>query len=223
MILEELEHKNLFIVPLDDKRQWYRYHRLFSDLLKQRLAQFHPEIKTELHQRASQWYEHEAVPGLAIEHAFLADDAARAAELIERSAEATFMQSQVTTYLSWLKQLPEKEIHNRPVLSVYYAWALLWNGAPFELIEAQILQLDQQQEHSVKSFPLQAFLAIYNGEVTQAESLARQAIAQLPEEDRLLRSLANFILASTYLARGETTQGIQLLEKLPGIVKEPAM
>jgi LuxR family maltose regulon positive regulatory protein len=213
MILEELEHKNLFIVPLDDQRQWYRYHRLFSDLLKQRLAQFHPEIITDLHQRASQWYENEAVPGLAIEHAFWAGDTERAAEMIEHFAEATFMQSQVATYLNWLDQLSENEIRSRPVLNAYYAWALLWNGAPFELIKAQISQSDQQQEHSVKSFPLQAFLAIYNGEVDRAETLSRKALAQLPEEDRLLRSLANFILASTYLARGDTTQGIQLLEE----------
>jgi LuxR family maltose regulon positive regulatory protein len=212
-ILEELEHKNLFIIPLDDHRRWYRYHRLFSDLLKGRLDQIHPGVKIELHQRASQWYENEGVPELAIEHALRVDDPARAAQLIEGAAEGTFMQSRVTTYLNWLKKLPEEEIHNHPVLSVYYSWALLWSGAPFELIQSQMLQADQRQDHSIKSLPLQAFLAIYNGEVGQAESLSRQALEQLPKEDNLLRSLASFILASTYLARGETSEGIRLLEE----------
>jgi len=213
LILEELEHKNLFIVPLDDQRRWYRYHRLFSDLLKGQLDQIYPEVKPQLHQRASRWYEKEDLSQAAIEHALLADDPARAAQLIEDAAEETFMQSQVMTFLNWLNQLPEKERLNHPVLSVYYSWALLWGGAPFELVEAQITQSDQQLDHSVKSLPLEAFLAIYNGDVDQAESLTRQALEQLPEEDRLLRSLANFILASTFLARGESTKGIHLLEE----------
>jgi LuxR family maltose regulon positive regulatory protein len=213
LILEELEHKNLFIVPLDNQRKWYRYHRLFSDLLKGRLGQLYPEIKPDLHQRASQWYENADAPNQAIDHAFLADDPGRAAQLIEGAAEATFMQSQVMTFLNWLKKLPEDELRDHPALSVYYSWALLWSGAPFELLETQMEQSGQLQDHSARSLPLHSFLAIYDGEVNQAESLARQALDQLPEEDRLLRSLANFILASTYLARGETTQGIQLLEK----------
>ncbi|UCD41164.1 MAG: hypothetical protein JSV69_11315 [Chloroflexota bacterium] len=213
LILEELEHKNLFIVPLDNQRKWYRYHRLFSDLLKGRLGQLYPEIKPDLHQRASQWYENAAAPNQAIDHAFLADDPGRAAQLIEGAAEATFMQSQVMTFLNWLKKLPEDELRDHPALSVYYSWALLWSGAPFELLETQMEQSGQLQDHSARSLPLHSFLAIYDGEVNQAESLARQALDQLPEEERLLRSLSNFILASTYLARGETTQGIQLLEK----------
>jgi LuxR family maltose regulon positive regulatory protein len=212
-ILEELEHKNLFIVPLDNQRRWYRYHRLFSDLLKIRLVQVHPEVKSELHQRASQWYEKANVPNQAIEHAFMADDPARAAELIEGAAEATFMQSQVSTYLNWIKKLPENELRDHPALSVYFSWALLWSGAPFDLVQAHLQRSEEQPDHSVKSLPLQSFLAIYKGEVNQAESLARQALEQLPEEDRLLRSLANFILASTYLARGEKAQGILLLEE----------
>ena len=115
--------------------------------------------------------------------------------------------------MNWVKQLPGKELRNRPALSVYYSWALLWNGAPLELIEAQISRSDQLQEQSEKSLPLQAFLAIYNGEVSQAASLAQQAIEQLPDEDGLLRSLANFILASTYLAKGEPERGFHILEE----------
>jgi LuxR family maltose regulon positive regulatory protein len=212
-VLEDLERKNLFIVPLDNQRRWYRYHRLFSDLLKGRLMQVHPEIKPELHQRASEWYENASLPNQAIEHAFLADDPARAAQLIEGTAEAIFMQSQVRTYLNWLKKIPEKELRAHPALSVYYSWGLLWSGAPFELVEAQLQRLGEQQDQTAKSLPLQAFLAIYNGKVNQAESLALQALEQLPEVNRLLRSLANFILASTYLARGENTKGIHLLEQ----------
>ncbi len=212
MILEELEHKNLFIIPLDNRREWYRYHRLFSDLLRQRLSLLQPDLEPELHQRASNWYEEEGIIEEAIEHALRAGDPDRAANLIEAAAEATLMQSQVMTYLNWLQRLPSEEIHNRPALSIYYSWALLWNGAPLEAIEALISQTSQLHGQSVKALPLEAFLEIFSGDVSRAASLAQQAIEELPKEDRLLRSLANFILASTYLAQGESEQGIHILE-----------
>ncbi len=212
MILEELEHKNLFIIPLDNRREWYRYHRLFSDLLRQRLSLLQPDLEPELHQRASNWYEEEGIIEEAIEHALRAGDPDRAANLIEAAAEATLMQSQVMTYLNWLQRLPSEEIHNRPALSIYYSWALLWNSAPLEAIEALISQTAQLHGQSVKALPLEAFLEIFSGDVSRAASLAQQAIEELPKEDRLLRSLANFILASTYLAQGESEQGIHILE-----------
>jgi LuxR family maltose regulon positive regulatory protein len=211
--LEELEHKNLFIIPLDDQRKWYRYHRLFSDLLRQRLTQLYPERKVLLNQRACDWYEMHRFPEEAIEHAFLADDNPRAAELIQEAAETILMQSQVTTLLSWLRKLTPTELQTRPVLSVYYAWVLLWSGAPLEAIDSHLKLAVSRQSHSAYGLPLQAFLEIYNGNVENAIQLSRQALDQLPEEDQLLRSLANFILASSHLARGETAEGIEILEK----------
>jgi LuxR family maltose regulon positive regulatory protein len=211
-ILGELERKNLFIIPLDDRREWYRYHRLFSDLLKQRLSLLHPHLKPVLHRRASTWYEQEGIFESAIEHALFAGETERAANLIEAAAETTLMQSQVTTYLTWLAQLPSEEIHNRPALSVYYSWALLWNGAPLEAIEALMDLTAQQHGQSVRALPLQAFLEIFGGDVSRAADLARRATEELPPEDKLLHSLASFILASSYLAQGKSEQGIQILE-----------
>ncbi|UCD98122.1 MAG: tetratricopeptide repeat protein [Chloroflexota bacterium] len=214
IILEELEHKNLFIIPLDDRREWYRYHRLFSDLLRKRLAILYPGRKTKLHQHASRWYENEGFIEDAIEHAIAAGDLDRAANLIECAAETTLMQSQVTTYLHWTKQLPLEEIHNRPALSVYYSWALLWSGAPLEAIEALMTLTAKQHGHSIRALPLEAFLEIFNGDVSRAATLARQAIEALPPEDKLLRDLSNFILASSYLAQGKNEQGVQILERI---------
>jgi LuxR family maltose regulon positive regulatory protein len=211
-ILEELERKNLFIIPLDDRREWYRYHRLFSDLLRQRLSLLHPNRKPDLHRHASKWYQEQGISEEAIEHALFAEDTDQAANLIEDSAETTLMQSQVTTYLNWLKKLPSKEIHSRPALSVYYAWALLWNGASLEAIEALMALTAKHHGRSVRALPLEAFLEIFGGDVSRAASLARQALEELPQEDRLLRNLASFILASSYLAQGKSEEGIQILE-----------
>lgn len=212
-ILESLEHKNLFIIPLDDRREWYRYHRLFADLLKQRLTLLHPDIEQELQKRASDWYEGNELIEAAIEHALAAGDSERAASLIEHCAETTLMQSQVTTLSGWLEQLPEEEIHRRPTLGVYHAWALLWKGAPLEAIEARLEIAASREDHPAEVLPLQAFLAIYNGDISNAEKLAGQALEKLPEEDNLLRSIAYFILASVYITKGDTSKGFQTLEE----------
>lgn len=212
-VLEDLEHKNLFIIPLDDHREWYRLHRLFADLLRQRLELQHPDRKPILHQRASNWYEENGFSEEAIEHAFSAGDHKRAAELIEASAESILMQSQVTTLRSWIRRLPSDELTARPALSVYYAWVLLWSGAPLETINAHIRISAARESHSVQALPLKAFLEINNGNVLEALRLSQLAIEQLPGDDQLLRSLACFILASCQLALGQTEDGISILEK----------
>jgi LuxR family maltose regulon positive regulatory protein len=86
--LEMLEHANLFIVPLDEERRWYRYHHLFADLLRQRLRQTQPEQVSTLHQRASEWYEQNRFIDEAIEHALRAEEFERAAHLIEEHVDA---------------------------------------------------------------------------------------------------------------------------------------
>ena len=106
-MLEKLERANLFIVPLDDERKWYRYHRLFADLLQKRLGETYPELAPTLHRRASAWHEQNGLMAEAIDHALAAQDFERAAQLIERIAEATLMRSESTTLFKWLNALPE--------------------------------------------------------------------------------------------------------------------
>ena len=111
-ILEYLERANLFIVPLDNDRQWYRYHRLFADLLRQRLQQSTADV-AGYHRRASRWYEANGYPAEAFQHAVAAKDFERAAELAEQawpSMEDTF---QTTAWLGWIKQLPA-DVDSRP-------------------------------------------------------------------------------------------------------------
>ena len=93
-ILERLERDNLFIVPLDDHHGWFRYHHLFSDLLRQRLVRTQPELIAGLHRSASQWYATAGLLDEAIEHALVAGEMLRAAALVEKAAEATFMRSE---------------------------------------------------------------------------------------------------------------------------------
>jgi LuxR family maltose regulon positive regulatory protein len=126
--LEALYRGNFFVVPLDDQRQWYRYHHLFADVLAAQLVAEQPELVSTLHRRASVWYEQNGAPSDAIRHALAAQDYERAADLVEVVVPALHQQRQEAVALGWLKALPDHVIAWRPVLAVYYAGTLLATG-----------------------------------------------------------------------------------------------
>lgn len=151
-ILEYLERANLFIIPLDNERRWYRYHHLFADLLRHRLLQSSTlspvdEKKgagkrmdaQELNRLASEWYECNGSAADAIHHALAAKDFERAANLIELAAPEMRRNRQgaTVTELGWLKALPDELVRFRPVLSVAYAFALFGSGE-LEAVEARL-------------------------------------------------------------------------------------
>lgn len=126
--LETLDRGNLFVVPLDDRRQWYRYHHLFGDVLRARLLDEQPEHVPHLHRRASEWYaQHGDLPE-AIRHAMAAGDHGRAADLIELAMPGTRQMRQEATLRAWLEALPDDVLRCRPALTVGYAGVLLVHG-----------------------------------------------------------------------------------------------
>src|SRR5439155_17804195 len=128
-MLETLERANLFVVPLDDKRRWYRYHQLFADVLNARSREEQPDRALALHWHASEWFARNGQPTEAIHHALAAGDFERVASLIELVARATVRKSnQSARLLEWLKLVPDDLIRARPVLSTYHAFALLGIG-----------------------------------------------------------------------------------------------
>ncbi len=217
-ILQQLEAANLFIVPLDNERRWYRYHRLFADLLRKRLQQLQPEQMPLLHQRASAWLEENGLPSEAIQHALAASDFARAANLIEQVAEATLMRVELATFLKWMEALPNELVLARPSLCLYHAWALMWSGQPLELVESRLRDLDgETATTSTKVATLRSFMAAWQGQLSRASDLAREALAELPEEESFLRSLAVWNLGIAHLLRGDMDTGSQILENLARI------
>ena len=127
-MLETLDRTNLFVVPLDEQRQWYRYHRLFTEVLQAHLMERQPEEILILHRRASEWYEENGLRADAIRHALAAEDFAWAAALIELSWRTMDRRFQFAAWLGWARALPEELIRTMPVLSVGVAWALLDGG-----------------------------------------------------------------------------------------------
>ena len=126
--LDALDRGNLFLVQLDDRRQWYRYQHLFADVLRAHLEDEQPDRVRELHLRASDWYERNDERSEAIRHALAAEDFARAADLVELAIPAMRMSRQEATLRRWLDALPPEVVRIRPVLSVGYAGAMLLVG-----------------------------------------------------------------------------------------------
>jgi LuxR family maltose regulon positive regulatory protein len=128
-ILEYLERANLFLVPLDEERKWYRYHHLFADLLRARLVQSFGDGHLEtLHRRAARWYEENRFLAEAIEHALAAHETERAGRLIEEIADSAWLCGEFYQVLRWIEALPGELMCSRPWLCVWYAWSRLQAG-----------------------------------------------------------------------------------------------
>jgi len=213
ILLDQLEHANLFILPLDDEQRWYRYHQLFADLLRSRLQQTRPERLPVLRSRASAWHEQNGLMTEAINYALAAEDFERAVRLIAQTAEATFMRSELMTLLGWMEKLPDKLIQSRPSLCLYHAWALLFNGYPLETVEARLRSAEGGDfgRPTVNTMPLRAFLALYQGQTLQAIQLSGQALEQLPESEAVLRGLASLTLGVAQLTEGDSEAGQRTL------------
>ncbi len=212
--LEYLEHANLFIVPLDNDRHWYRYHHLFADLLRQRLHQnISPSSDrpddaqnriNELHIRASQWYEDHDLEFEAFHHAALANDIERAERLIEGEGIPLHLRGAVTTILNWLGSLPKAVFDARPSLWWRYASLLLVNGQTTgvgEKLDAAESRLQGAAEMDDKIRNLigriataRAVLALtrYQAETMLVQS--RRALEYLDADNLSARATANWTL-----------------------------
>jgi LuxR family maltose regulon positive regulatory protein len=205
-LLTRLERANLFVIPLDERHQWYRYHQLFADSLRVCLEQVWPDRVPEYHCRASRWYEQHAYLSEAIEHALLADDLDRAACLVEQAAEATLMRSEFTTFLSWVEALPEEITRAHPLLYVYNAGIQLMSGLPLHVAEARLqeaMAAEPSRAVSAAVATFQTLIAAYGGDTRRSVALSQQALALLAEENLFLRSMLAGFLGIAHLWSGD--------------------
>jgi LuxR family maltose regulon positive regulatory protein len=209
-MLEALERANLFVVPLDDERGWYRYHHLFAEVLRRHLLQAEPKLPPALHRRASAWYEQHELPVEAVQHTLAIPDVGLAARLIEPIALRLAFQGQIYMVLGWLDTLPEALIRTRPRLCVYYAVLLTFTNqldAAEELlpeVERGIQEMPAEQAQPIMGWVLstRAAIAAFSGDIEPAVSLARQALELLPETDR---GGALVTTSRAYLVSGDVT------------------
>lgn len=200
-----LEQANLFIVPLDETRQWYRYHHLFADVLRHRLQIERVEETPGLHRRASQWFEAKGYLADAIQHALAAADWERAARLIGQASDAMLKRGEIVTLIGWCKKLPEATVHSQPSLSVSYAWALIL-ASQFGPAEAILERVEREAQNEPVTLgqvaAAQAYLARAKGDNPRLIQKSEQALALLPETDLAARSLVALNLGLTYWHAG---------------------
>ncbi|HET8910836.1 MAG TPA: LuxR C-terminal-related transcriptional regulator, partial [Ktedonobacteraceae bacterium] len=212
-MLQALERANLFVVPLDETRQWYRYHHLFAEMLQNRLLHAEPDLVSELHRRASNWYEQHAQSNPAIQHALAANDIERAADLIEQHS-VIISQEQSLTLLNWLNALPDRLIRSRPRLCTMHAMLLIvtmqHSAAEARLYDAEVALLAGIAPDEVNVIRGQIALTRlsifrYEGDLVQSVTLAQQALILLPETEVVWRQAAIFHSANAFLVSGDVT------------------
>jgi LuxR family maltose regulon positive regulatory protein len=221
-MLEELERRNLFVVPLDDARRWYRYHHLFADLLRARLrregARRSYASPAELHRRASAWFEENGLTSEAVRHALAAGDFERTVRLVEAGAMAMLMRGELTTLLGWLAALPGERVRARPWLCVYRAWALLLTGR-LDAAEAWLEAVDDAAQPAPPAAELRGHIAAIRAYAAavrvmpaQAIELAEGALALLPEDEGVVRSVVAYTMGGVHFVRGDLAGALRSFE-----------
>lgn len=205
-ILEELERANLFIIPLDDKRHWFRYHHLFADLLRQRLGLNAPDSIPALHIRASRWYETNNDLGSAIEHALAAKEYERIIHLLKEYIQSIWEHGDQTRLSKWLAALPQYVIQDHPVILAHHAFALCFSGQHQEA-EAQLQLVEKAIGTDSKPFSsmaatVRAFYSLYNNNIPVAANYANEALANLPADQHMWRALALSVQGDIHAFRG---------------------
>jgi LuxR family maltose regulon positive regulatory protein len=209
--LEYLERSNLFIVPLDDERRWYRYHHLFADFLRQRLHQEERDLVPELHRRASKWHEEHRLTAQAVSHALAAGDLERAACLVEWVAWWVLARGEMTTLLGWLDTLPGELVRSRPQLGILRVWALAFTGQ-FDDAESGLSNVGGQGVQG-EAAAVRAYIASVRGDVPRTIKLAHQALEQLPEEKLFLRSIVAISLGIAYWSNNDSAAANRALSE----------
>jgi LuxR family transcriptional regulator, maltose regulon positive regulatory protein len=227
-MLEALDRKNLFLVSLDDRRRWYRYHHLFADVLQARLQDEQPGQVPDLHRRASEWCEQNGERPAAIGHALAAGDFEQAAGLVELAIPAMRRTRQEAQLRGWFEVLPHEVVRARPVLSVYFAGALLVSGE-LEGVDGRLRDAERwlepatghreeargpsaemvvADEEEYRRLPAtiemyRAGQALAQGDAPGTVSHAQRAIELALDDDHLCRASAAGLLGLVYWGSGD--------------------
>jgi LuxR family maltose regulon positive regulatory protein len=235
-LLEQVERANLFLLPLDEVRGWWRYHHLFADLLRARLAREQPERLPVLHRTAAAWCEQHGLIDDAIRHALAAGEMAWVARLIEQHFDAMAWRSEDVTLRRWLHALPPELVRSRPRLCLAQAYGAILSGRleaaeplvadaeraladsgdqpqePYEPSVGRALSLLANLPAAITLAP--AMLARLRGDAERTAEFARQALTHLTDADRTLRHFARYYLAMADWLRGRVVEAEQALAGL---------
>lgn len=209
-MLAELERANLFIIPLDSESNWFRYHHLFADLLRRRLAQADQNAIADLHRRAAEWFEKNNFLLDAVRHWIAANEPERVASLMEHALSQTWGRVELAGLMKRVEQLPEAVLAEYPSLSAFWGWSWFWLGRDNEKILPLLeraeknLQGKPNAEHSIGRFNvIRSYLRrAVNTDSPSAILLGKTALEQLAEEDLMWRGFAELNIAASIHSMG---------------------
>lgn len=218
-VLERLLNANLFLIPLDDEQQWYRYHHLFTDLLRGLENTFQKDSRTELHLRASRWYARAGMVSEAIQHALAATDYAMAVSLLEAHASAMIMQGYAKSVHGFVQAIPVGWQSHSPKTNLAFAWMHLLRGtyaqaSPYlERLEVAFADPLAGSEEGValkaEWFAMRALLLNMQGKATASMNLITQALAIVPESDSRVSSLIYYAQAGAHQVMNHYTKAVE--------------
>jgi LuxR family transcriptional regulator, maltose regulon positive regulatory protein len=230
-LLQAVEQANLFLMPLDEVRGWWRYHQLFADLLQVRLQREQPERVPTLHRAAAAWHEEHGLADEAIRHALAAGDAEWAARLVEQHADAFTLHLESATLNRWMKALPEEVVRSRPRLCLTQAWTALMGGRvdeaealvsqaehafaaggpfePFEPSVARELSMSANIPAAIALF--RADYARLRGDYDSAFGFAQQALGSLTPADGFTHAMVRWQLSMANWMRGWVAEAERML------------
>ncbi|MCJ7702754.1 MAG: LuxR C-terminal-related transcriptional regulator [Anaerolineales bacterium] len=222
-VLHQLEQLNLFIIPLDDQRQWYRYHHLFADLLAGLLGELHPDLVPGLHLQASFWFETHGQLWDTVRHALAAGDVGRVARVAEVNVLGIMERGELGTLIRWLNELPGELIDDYPWLKVAQAWALTQAGSFDTAIPCLASAEDslkgkpgisKEQADHIKGHitAIRSYIEILSfGNYTRAAQLAQQSLEHLPPSDLRTRGMATGFLGTIQRVQQDFTSALTTL------------
>lgn len=223
-ILESMERSNLFLTPLDDERQWYRYHHLFAELLRKQLNQLFPQQFKALHLLASQWYSSQfdlysdhTLATSAIEHALKAEAFEQAVELITHAGETTLMRGEMTTLKGWLRQLPEDAYQQHPALYAFDAIQMLLAGNSINEIEKRLLMAEaatHSNSFQAKLNAVRGLIIVLQGRFEEGLEYIQKAQPALSNEHHFWRNLVTRALAMEQFMRGDVNTSLEMLNNM---------
>ena len=233
-MLERLERRNLFVVPLDDERHWYRYHHLFADLLRTRLDLLYPGLSPGLHAKAAAWLEREGMTVDAVNHALAAGEYDRAARLVEENTSRLLAQGELNALMNWIETLPVELRLSRPSLCIHQATALMFAGRAAEVglllaqaeagldavsvqgaspasgppgkSEASPAVLDEERLLRGQIAAVRAYTAVYLGQDDLALSQGQLARQLLPADDLANRAVVAWAVGRTLQNQGRLSE-----------------
>ena len=223
-VLEYLATNNIFLIPLDENGQWFRYHNLFAETGQARLRETQPDLIPELHRRAGRWYAANGFTEQAITHALAAQDTEMAADLIEAAANQLWTQGHLSVLLGWLGVLPEDVLLDRLNLCLLHAWLLFlhdrWAEASQRIhLAGQKLAAMSPDEPEICSYSgrwaaIQGAMAAHRQEAADAIAWMENALEHLPQDDIHWRQVAMLGLGLAQLAEGQAASAVNTLHQV---------